>query len=431
MSELPQVQAPARHIAWLMERSTDATMLTDPQGRIEYVNPACEPLPGWPRQEVLGRTPALLKSGAQQPDLYRQLWATVGAGREFRGVLVNRRRNGELYHEEKSIRPLFDGEGRVTHLLSCGRDVSERVAAMAQLRHSATHDALTGLPNRALFMERTAAAIARARQDGTGFAVVLVDVDAFKRINDQHGHAAGDAVLQAFAERMQQCVRKADTVARLGGDEFALLLEGSGDERQAASLLAVIARALTQPVVYGEAGLPVSASLGACVDVRGELDLPHLLEQADEAMYEAKRGGGGWRIARGDRPTLSAPLGIAHGGESGSEARPAAPLWRTRSVQAGDALLRAGQRLSNLYVLREGRVAVVRPGEGDGAVQERDPQAWLGLDGISTRRHRCDVIARSDAELWAIDYDQLLAAAREQPELLALFIDALAQEAAR
>lgn len=415
-------QAPAQQVAWLMDRSADAAMLTDPQGRIEYVNPAFEALTGWPRGEVIGRTPALLKSGLQQPALYRQLWDTVGAGREFCGVLVNRRRNGELYHEEKSIRPLFDGEGRITHLLSCGRDVSERIAAMAQLRHSATHDALTGLPNRALFMERLDAALRRARRGGTGFAVVLADVDAFKAVNDHHGHAAGDAVLQAFAERMRECVRKADTVARLGGDEFALLLEGAGDERETAALLALIARSLAPPVVHGEALLAVSASLGACVDARGELELPALLERADEAMYEAKRAGGGWRIARSDRSTLSAPLGIEAAG----------PPWRSRRLRAGDALLRAGQRFASLFVLREGQVAVVHPRAGDTAsVEERGPGRWLGLDGIATRRHRCDVIARSDTLLWSIEHDALLAAARTQPELLALFIDALAQEAAR
>lgn len=301
MSELPQVQAPARHIAWLMERSTDATMLTDPQGRIEYVNPAFETLTGWPRQEVLGRTPALLKSGAQQPDLYRQLWATVGAGREFRGVLVNRRRNGELYHEEKSIRPLFDGEGRVTHLLSCGRDVSERVAAMAQLRHSATHDALTGLPNRALFMERTAAAIARARQDGTGFAVVLVDVDAFKRINDQHGHAAGDAVLREIAAALSASVRASDFIARTGGEEFLVGCVAADDGvawALAERLLAAVRR-LDIRVPGVKVPLHCTVSIGISRRCNDKAGWERGWAEADEALYAAKAAGRDRIVAAG------------------------------------------------------------------------------------------------------------------------------------
>jgi len=261
--------APQR-VAWLMHGSSDAAMLTDPHGRIEHVNPAFEALTGWSREEMLGRTPAVLKSGLQPPEVYQQLWRTLQFGHEFRGVLVNRRRNGEHDHEEKSIRPLADRTGRVTHLLSLGRDVSDRIAAMAQLRHTATHDALTGLPNRVLFLERLEAAIARVRQGGAGFAVVRVDVDAFKHINDVHGHAAGDAVLQAFAQRMQLSVRRADTVARLGRDEFALLLEGTDDARQTASLLESIARELSEPVPHGSVVLVRPGALGQDLREQGE-----------------------------------------------------------------------------------------------------------------------------------------------------------------
>ena len=423
--------APQR-VAWLMQGSSDAAMLTDPQGRIEYVNPAFEALTGWAREEVLGRTPAVLKSGLQPPEVYQQLWRTVSLGHEFRGVLVNRRRTGELYHEEKSIRPLADASGRVTHLLSLGRDVSERVAAMAQLRHTATHDALTGLPNRVLFLERLEAAIARVRQGGAGFVVSLVDVDAFKHINDVHGHAAGDAVLQAFAERMQLSVRKADTVARLGGDEFALLLEGTDDEGQTAALLESIARELAAPVPHGQALLPVSASLGACLDARGELGLSDVLELADSAMYRAKRDAvSRWCMVHADRVTASAPLGAE------LPASAAVPMpgvaWRSRSVAAGEALYRQGQRCADVYVLRQGSVALARPGaQGQACVPDvREEGDWLGLDGVASQRHVCDAFVRSDAVVWVADYHQLVAAARVRPELLVLLLDAFAREAAR
>lgn len=424
---------PAQQVAWLMDHSNDAALLTDRAGRIEYVNAAFERLTGWGRADVLGCTPALLKSGLQSPEIYRQLWEELAAGREYRGVLVNRRRNGELYHEEKSIRPLFDGAGQITHLLSCGRDVSERVAAMAQLRHTATHDALTGLPNRALFLERLESAIQRARRGAAGFAVVLVDVDAFKAINDRHGHAAGDAVLQTFAERMRETVRKADTVARLGGDEFALLLEGSGDEAQTASLLESIARALCAPVQHGHAPLPVSASLGACLDACGELGLSEVLEMADAAMYRAKRDASSrWCLVQADRVTASAPLGEAI---MGSPAAGPAPgiAWRSRSVAAGEVLYRQGQRCSDVFILRQGSAAVVRPG-GEGGFDVEDERVegeWLGLDGVASQRHTRDAVMCTDAVVWVADYHQLVAAARARPELMLLLLDAFAREAAR
>ncbi len=423
---------PARQVAWLTERASDAIMLTDRGGCIEYVNPAFERLTGWRLDEVIGRSPALLKSGLQSSEVYRYLWQELSAGREFRGVLVNRRRNGELYHEEKSIRPLFDATGQISHLLSCGRDVSDRVAAMARLQHSATHDALTSLPNRALFRERLESALARVQRGGTGIAVVLVDVDAFKLVNDLHGHAAGDALLQAFAERMCQTVRKADTVARLGGDEFALLLEGVSDEREVATLLGVLARALAAPVPHGPDVLRATASLGACVDTCGALGSRVLLERADAAMYQAKRGlAGGWRIVGEDRVTESGPL--AGPVPADLDRPPASPLWRSRRGSAGEVLYRQGQRCSTVYVLRRGAVILGPPaGVADASlVRECLEGDWLGLDGVATRHHRRDAVLRTDAELWTIDYDELVAAARLQPELLSLLLDAFAREAAR
>jgi diguanylate cyclase (GGDEF)-like protein/PAS domain S-box-containing protein len=425
------MSAPQR-VAWLMHGSSDAAMLTDPQGHIEYVNPAFEALTGWSREEVLGRTPAVLKSGLQSDEVYQQLWRTLYAGQEFRGVLVNRRRNGALYHEEKSIRPLVDATGRITHLLSLGRDVSERVAAMAQLRHTATHDALTGLPNRVLFLERLDAAINRVRRGGAGYAVVLADVDAFKLINDAHGHAAGDAVLQAFAERMLQTVRKADTVARLGGDEFALLLEGTDDEGQTGALLESIARGLSVPVPHGEVLIPVSASLGACVDACGELGLSGVLELADAAMYRAKRDAAGrWHLVRADRVTVSAPL--AELASADAEVPAGGVVWRSRSIAAGEALYRQGQRCASVYVMRQGSAVLVRPAAQGGPVVEhvRHEGEWLGLDGVAAQRHICDAFVRSDAVVWVADYHQLLAAARVRPELMRLLLDAFAREAAR
>ena|SRR5450631_111759 len=151
------------HVQLLTERSADAAVLTDPAGVIEYVNPAFEAITGYTRDEVIGRTPAILKSGWHSPDVYIRLWNTLLAGEEFREVMVNRRKSGEIFHEEKTIQSLRDAHGRIAHLYSTGRDVSGRVAAAARLEHAATHDSLTDLPNRVLFLDRLDQAMRHAR----------------------------------------------------------------------------------------------------------------------------------------------------------------------------------------------------------------------------------------------------------------------------
>lgn len=424
----PPPDAGLHQVAWLMDRSAESAMLTDAAGRIEYVNPAFEVMTGYGRAEAIGRTPALLRSGLQPPEVYAALWRTLHAGQEFRGLLVNRRKNGELFHEEKSIRPLFGPDGRITHFLSCGRDVSAQVAALARLERAATHDALTELPNRALFDERLGAAIRRVRDGGAGFAVALIDVDRFKQINDSHGHAAGDSVLQAVARRLLQAVRKSDTVARLGGDEFALLLEGNGSADDAAPVLDTIVGAFAPAVTHGDERVFTSVSIGACIDLTGELEPQQLLERADAAMYQVKRdGGSGYRIYTEDPVTASAPLGaeVSPDDAGGPLPGPDRPLWRRRTLKAGECLYRNGQRLTHLYVLRRGTAqAFVPAADGGGAAQRHGEGDWLGLDGLATRRHHREARMLVDGEVWVIAYDELLEAARRSPAFMARLMEA-------
>ena len=281
-----------RQVEWLMERSADAAMLTDPKGVIEYVNPAFEAMTGFARNETIGQTPAILKSGRHSREFYHRMWRMLRAGGEFCDVLVNRRKSGETFHEEKTIRPLFDPQGRVTHFLASGRDISQRLAAMERLTRAATHDSLTDLPNRALFLDRLDQALGHAQRRGERFTVALLDIDRFKTVNDSLGHAAGDAILRAVAQRLLNCVRKADTVARLGGDEFGLLLSGSLDSHNAPRVLHKILGAFAAPIPVEGRELPVSVSVGACLNSADGDDGGVLLGLADKAMYRAKRGGG-------------------------------------------------------------------------------------------------------------------------------------------
>ena len=263
------------------EQCPDAIMVTDRAGTIEYVNAACERLTGYAAGELVGRTPAALKSGTHEADFYRTLWSALLSGGEFRGVFCNRRKGGDLYYEEKILRPLGDG------FASFGRDVTERAHEHEALAHAATHDSLTDLPNRRLFLDRLEQASRHAARHGETFTVALMDLDRFRETNNRFGHLAGDAVLRAVAGRTLACLRQADTVARIGGDEFALILSGSG-AHEASAVLAKIVAANAVPVQFEGRDLPVGVSLGACAyDAKGGL-----LKRADARMYEAKAAGG-------------------------------------------------------------------------------------------------------------------------------------------
>ncbi len=282
----------AREFGLMMERSSDAAILTALDGRILHVNRAFEDITGYPRAEAVGRTPALLKSGQQLPEFYESLWKTLRAGRQFTGVIINRRKTGELFHEEKSIWPLINAHGAVTHYVSTGRDVSRRVAGLEHLVHTATHDCLTDLPNRALFMDRLEQALLHARRSGERLLVALLDVDRFKTVNDSLGHQAGDELLRKIAARLRASVRAEDTVARLGGDEFAMVLPGVINAEGAERILAKIIESFTPPIAVGQFLLQSSVSLGACLWAGSACEQGALLAQADQALYRVKRDGG-------------------------------------------------------------------------------------------------------------------------------------------
>jgi diguanylate cyclase (GGDEF)-like protein/PAS domain S-box-containing protein len=282
-----------RHVpAWVMEQWPDAIVLTDAAGRIEYVNRAFEKLTGYRRREVLGRTPALLQSGRHDHAFYTRMWRALGKGRDYRTVFLNRRKDGSLFHEEETIRPLRGPDRRVAYFVSAGRDVSARMRKIERLQHSATHDPLTDLPNRMLFDDRLAQALRQAQRRGEGVAVVMLDLDAFKSINTRFGHLAGDAVLRAVAERTVRCVRAIDTVARIGGDEFALVLPAIGSRRACARVLEKVLAANRRAVRYGGRAVPVTVSIGASLYPRDGRSDNVLRRRADQALYRAKAGGG-------------------------------------------------------------------------------------------------------------------------------------------
>lgn len=420
--------------SWLLDDSSEAALITDPCGSIEYVNPAFETLTGYGRDDAIGRTPAIVKSGLQAPEVYRELWSTVTAGREYHGVLVNRRRDGALFYEEKTIRPLFDDAGRIAHFMSCGRDVSERIAQQEQLRHEATHDALTGLPNRTLLADRLDRAIAHAERTGEGFAVAVVDLDEFKVINDRLGHAAGDAALKEMARRLGACVRGADTVARWGGDEFVLLLHDAGD---ASRVVSAILAACREPAVVDSAGrrCQLAASIGICRYPDGGKDANALLRAADGAMYEAKRDGGDssrWAPPGPAAPMVNVATCDGAAGDVLQLLDGKVPLL-SRRLRAGDTIYRAGQKFRDLHILRFGLCKLMSvTAEGHEELTTMLFKGdWLGFDGLADGRHGCTALAADTSEVWTVRYDALMMAGVRHPQVLNVLHAAMARQNAR
>ncbi|WOB10624.1 diguanylate cyclase domain-containing protein [Piscinibacter gummiphilus] len=417
--------------SWLLESSGDSAYITSPEGTIEYVNPAFEAMSGFGELEAIGRTPAIVKSGVQSDAFYRDMWSTLHAGHEFHGVLVNRRRDGSLFHEEKTIRPLFDEAGRIAHYLSCGRNVSERLELQDLLQHQATHDALTGLPNRLLFTDRLERAIAQAERTGESFTVAMVDLDGFKAINDRHGHAAGDEALKDMAQRLTGCVREADTVARWGGDEFALLLRDAGDTDR---VMSAIVEAGRQPSASSDRALRLS--LGACRFPEGGRSAESLLQTADGAMYQAKRDGGDryrWAMREHEAPVVVKPTaGEAAAIDALRLLEGKVPMF-SRRLRAGDTLYRAGDKFRDLHILRFGLcklMSVTAEGheELSSMVFKGD---WLGFDGLADGRHGCSAVAADTGEVWTVRYDALILAGVRNPALLGAMHAAMARQSAR
>ncbi len=213
-----------------LEQAGDSVFLIDTAGVIRYVNRAFEQLTGYARDEVVGHTPRLLRSGLQESGFYDRVWREIRSGRTSRNVFINRRRNGTIYYEQATISPLHDESGGISYFISTGRDITDYLATKERLRHLADHDALTGLAIRPRLAER----IGEAIDAGHPFAVMTLDLDRFQRINDTFGPLAGDEVMQEFANRLRELASPRMTLARLGGDEFAGLLASVNTRAEAA-----------------------------------------------------------------------------------------------------------------------------------------------------------------------------------------------------
>lgn len=400
-----------RKLSLAVNQIADSIFITDSDGHIEYVNPEFERLTGYSAEEIKGKTPALLRSGHHDRPFYAQLWHCIKQGDNYRGTLINRRKNGELFHEEKVITPLKDESGNITHFVSTGRDITERIQVETErkrlasileatpdlvaihapdghlrylnssgrrllelggnatlegrclkdifpedtaekllvdvipyvrqhrywtgetvlnfregeslpvslvviahsgekgeveelsiiardiserhryekeLRHQATHDALTNLPNRFYLIDYFTQALERARRNNRCIALLFLDLDNFKRINDSLGHATGDRLLQQVALRLIECLRPSDTIVRHGGDEFTVMADDLACVESALIVLRKLQAAFEQPIKLGHHEVYVTFSTGIALYPHDGTGVEDLLRHADTAMYQAK-----------------------------------------------------------------------------------------------------------------------------------------------
>lgn len=291
VTERLKLEAETRKLSLAVEQTADSVMITDCAGVIEYVNSAFETITGYSRAEALGSTPRLVKSEEHDRDFYSLLWKKILSGQVYRNIFINRRKEGSLYHEEKTITPIKDSNGRITHFISTGKDITERMQAQERLQYLAYHDVLTALPNRTLFLDRLEHALTRVPRRARQLAVIFLDLDRFKVINDTLGHDFGDRLLQVLGERLVKCVRDDDTVARVSGDEFAILLEDVASTEDVTIVARKIIEAFAKPFDVYQRELFVTTSIGISVYPTDGEDAKSLLKNADTAMYRAKGAG--------------------------------------------------------------------------------------------------------------------------------------------
>jgi len=277
-----------RLIGELLGHTAEAIMITDAGARIVYVNRSFTRITGYKLKEVSGKTPRILRSGRQTAAFYARLWKCLKSTGRWQGEIWNRRKNGEIYPEWLSITAVRSGTGKAENYLAIFSDITLRKREQQELYDLATHDVLTGLPNRFFFSERFRHAIARAKRAGHLVGLLFLDLDRFKPVNDSLGHKYGDKPLQTVARRIKRSVREGDTIARLGGDEFAIILEHLSRPRDAAPTARKLLRALARPFLLKGRKAGITASIGITIYPFDGDDVETLLKRADGAMYRAK-----------------------------------------------------------------------------------------------------------------------------------------------
>jgi diguanylate cyclase (GGDEF)-like protein/PAS domain S-box-containing protein len=292
ITERKQAEEGLRLAASVFTHAAEGIVITAPDGAILDVNDAFTRITGYTRQESVGRNPRFINSGRQDEAFYAEMWRSLIEKGQWSGEIWNRGKDGEVYAAMETISAVLDADGQVQQYVALSYDITRIKENEQQLKRIAHYDLLTGLPNRVLFADRLNQAMAQSHRRKQMLAVVYLDLDGFKVVNDRHGHDAGDELLTVLAARMKKALREGDTLARLGGDEFVAVLLDLPDAEACEPVLARLLEAAGETAQVGDYGLRVSASVGvAFYPQADEMTADQLLRQADQAMYEAKQAG--------------------------------------------------------------------------------------------------------------------------------------------
>ncbi|RLA04528.1 MAG: hypothetical protein DRQ47_03250, partial [Gammaproteobacteria bacterium] len=275
----------------VFEASRDAIMVLDADGLIRLVNSSFSKMTGFSESDIIGKSPRLLRASSEDERHYDAMWQSVLKNGYWRGELWRRKKSGETYPEWTSISTVTDNQGKVLEYVIIGSDMSERKYAEDRILYQANYDQLTNLPNRNLFMDRLHQSLQRVQREGTALALLFIDLDRFKNINDSLGHGAGDKFLIEVSKLMQRTIRDSDTIARFGGDEFAVILSPIYGPKNAGRVAASLLDVLSNPINIDGYEAIVGASIGISMyPVDGKVE-QELVKNADTAMYRAKESG--------------------------------------------------------------------------------------------------------------------------------------------
>ena len=277
--------------ASVFTHAREGIAITDATGTILEVNDTFARITGYSRKQAVGHNPRILNSGRQSPEYYTAMWRALAEKGDWSGEIWNRRRDGEIHAQMLTISAVRDATGKTQNYVALFTDIAEIKEHQQRLEYMAHYDALTSLPNRVLLADRLRQAFAQCQQRGDSLAVLYLDLDGFKSVNDQYGHDVGDELLIAITKRMKTALREGDTLGRIGGDEFIAVLIDLERMEDCEPMIARLLQAASDPVTIGDAELQVSVSIGVTLYPQDRSDADRLIRHADQAMYQAKLAG--------------------------------------------------------------------------------------------------------------------------------------------
>jgi len=290
-----KIKSDLKLVAMLMgkvfENAEEGVMITDAEANILSVNQAFINVTQYSREEVIGKKPSILHSGNHDKGFYERMWNVIAHEQRWQGEVWNRRKDDELYPEWLSITAVFDDNQKVSHYIGIFSDVSTESEGNERLYHLAHYDSLCDLPNRMLFYDRLRQAISRSKRSNQRIAVMFMDLDGFKQVNDEYGHSIGDELLQQVSKRIVSMLRETDTIARIGGDEFTLIINDIDNIDSINTIAEKVLSTVKEPYALHEHAFDISASIGISLLPDNSDDMNTLVKQADIAMYKAKKEG--------------------------------------------------------------------------------------------------------------------------------------------